>query len=50
MKYLIPRNCDNLSEIDGILYFAQKLEEMLFNYTIGLFRMLLLNIHGLTLI
>lgn len=48
MKYSIPKNCDNLSEIDGVLYFAQRLEEMLFNYTIDLFRMPLLNTHGLT--
>lgn len=48
MKYSIPKNRNNLSEIDGILYFAQRLEEMLFNYTIDLFRMPLLNTHGLT--
>ena len=47
MKYSILKNCDNLSEIDGILYFSQRLEEMLFNYTIDLFRMPLLNTHGL---
>ena len=48
MKYSIPKNCDNISDIDGVLYFAQRLEEMLFNYTIDLFRMPLLNTHGLT--
>ena len=32
MKYSIPKNCDNISDIDGVLYFAQRLEEMLFNY------------------
>lgn len=47
MKYSIPRKCDNFSEIDGILYFAQRLEEMLFDYTVDLFRMPLLNTHGL---
>lgn len=48
MKYSTSKNCDNLSEMDGVLYFAQRLEEMLFNYTIDLFRMPLLNTHGLT--
>lgn len=48
MKYSIPKNNDNLAEIDGILYFSQRLEEMLFNYTIDLFRMPLLNTHRLT--
>lgn len=48
MKYSMPRNPECSLEIDGILYFAQRLEEMLFDYTIDLFRMPLLNTHGLT--
>lgn len=48
MKYSMPRNPECSSKIDGILYFAQRLEEMLFDYTIDLFRMPLLNTHGLT--
>lgn len=48
MKYSVPKNTDSLSAIDGVLYFAQRLEEMLFNYTIDLYRMPLLNTHGLT--
>lgn len=48
MKYSMPRNPECSPEIDGILYFAQRLEEMLFDYTIDLFRMPLLNTHGLT--
>ena len=48
MKYSMPRNPECSPEIDGVLYFAQRLEEMLFDYTIDLFRMPLLNTHGLT--
>lgn len=47
MKYLLPKNWSSCIENDGILYFAQRLEEMLFNYTIDLYRMPLLNTHGL---
>lgn len=47
MKYLLPKNWSNCIKNDGILYFAQRLEEMLFNYTIDLYRMPLLNTHGL---
>lgn len=48
MKYSMPRNPECSLDIDGILYFAQRLEEMLFDYTIDLFRMPLLNTHELT--
>ena len=48
MKYSVPKNGNSISHNDGILYFAQRLEEMLFNYTIDLYRMPLLNTHGLT--
>lgn len=47
MKYSVPKAWDGSFERDGVLYFAQRLEEMLFNYTIDLFRMPLLNTHGL---
>lgn len=47
MKYSLPKNCNSILNSDGILYFAQRLEEMLFNYTIDLYRMPLLNTHGL---
>lgn len=47
MKYSAPRIRENALENDGILYFRQRMEEMLFNYTIDLFRMPLLNTHGL---
>ena len=47
MKYSLPKNYVHSFVNDGILYFAQRLEEMLFDYTIDLYRMPLLNTHGL---
>ena len=47
MKYSLPINHDSAFENDGVLYFAQRLEEMLFDYSIDLYRMPLLNTHGL---
>ena len=48
MKYSTPKLKESTFENDGILYFAQRLEEMLFDYSIDLFRMPLLNTHGLS--
>lgn len=47
MKYSVPYNWDGDYQYDNILYFAQRLEEMLFDYSIDLYRMPLLNTHGL---
>lgn len=47
MKFSLPNNWSNSVENDGVLYFAQRLEEMLFDYSIDLYRMPLLNTHGL---
>lgn len=47
MKYSVPSNWNDSFDNDGILYFAQRLEEMLFDYSIDLYRMPLLNTHGL---
>lgn len=47
MKFSLPSNWSGNFENDGILYFAQRLEEMLFDYSIDLYRMPLLNTHGL---
>jgi hypothetical protein len=47
MKYSVPNNWNDSFDNDGILYFAQRLEEMLFDYSIDLYRMPLLNTHGL---
>lgn len=47
MKYSLPSNWSGDFENDGVLFFAQRLEEMLFDYSIDLYRMPLLNIHGL---
>ena len=43
MKYSLPSNWSGDFENDGILFFAQRLEEMLFDYSIDLYRMPLLN-------
>ncbi len=43
MKYSVPNNWNDSFDNDGILYFAQRLEEMLFDYSIDLYRMPLLN-------
>lgn len=48
MKYSTPKTKESTFENDGILYFGQRLEEMLFDYSIDLFRMPLLNTHGLS--
>ena len=47
MRYSIPQNINGLDINDGILYFSQRVEEMLYNFTIDLFRTPLLNTHGL---
>lgn len=47
MKYSVPRQIDQSCEADGIIFFAQRLEEMLTNHSIDLFKMPLLNTHGL---
>ena len=47
MKYSNPRHIELSTEVDGILYFAQRIEEMLFDYSIDLYKMPLLNTHGL---
>lgn len=47
MKFSLPSNRNENFEYDGILYFAQRLEEMLFDYSIDLYRMPLLNTHQL---
>lgn len=47
MKYSLPSNWSGDFENDGVLFFAQRLEEMLFDYSIDLYRMPLLNTHGL---
>lgn len=47
MKFSLPNNWGGEFENDGVLYFAQRLEEMLFDYSIDLYRMPLLNTHGL---
>lgn len=47
MKFSLPSNRNENFEYDGILYFAQRLEEMLFDYSVDLYRMPLLNTHGL---
>lgn len=47
MKFSLPSNRNENFEYDSILYFAQRLEEMLFDYSVDLYRMPLLNTHGL---
>ena len=47
MKYSNPRQIEPSTEVDGVLYFAQRIEEMLFDYSIDLYKMPLLNTHGL---
>lgn len=47
MKYSIPKQIDPTCEADGILFFAQRLEEMLANNSIDLYKMPLLNTHSL---
>ena len=47
MKYSIPKNYNNSFETDNMLFFAQRIEEMLFDYTSDLYKMPLLNTHGL---
>lgn len=47
MKYSIPKHIDPACEADGIVFFAQRLEEMLASNSSDLHRMPLLNTHGL---
>lgn len=47
MKYSNSRQIEPSTEVDGVLYFAQRIEEMLFDYSIDLYKMPLLNTHGL---
>ena len=47
MKYSVVRQKDENINLDGIVFFAQRLEEMLGDYTIDLYKMPLLNTHGL---
>ena len=47
MKYSVPINRENLKEIDGVIYFFHRLEEMLFDYTVDLYKMPLLNTYRL---
>ena len=47
MKYSVPKQVDSTIEIDGIIFFAQRIEEMLSNNSIDLYKMPLLNTHGL---
>ena len=47
MKYSVPKQVDSTIEIDGIIFFAQRIEEMLSNNSNDLYKMPLLNTHGL---
>ena len=47
MKYSIPKNHKCEFDTDNMLFFAHRIEEMLFDYTSGLYKMPLLNTHGL---
>lgn len=47
MKYSVPKQIDASCDSDGIVFFAQRLEEMLANEAIDLNKMPLLNTHGL---
>ena len=47
MKYSVPRQVDSACESDGIVFFAQRLEEMLASNSIDLYKMPLLNTHSL---
>lgn len=47
MKYSVPRQIDSACEADGILFFAQRLEEMLANSSSDLHKMPLMNTHSL---
>lgn len=47
MKYSTPRQIDPTCDADGIIFFAQRLEEMLATDSIDLYKMPLLNTHGL---
>lgn len=47
MKYSIPRQIEPEFESDGIVFFAQRLEEMLSNCSDDLYKMPLLNTHSL---
>lgn len=47
MKYSIPRQSNHNLESDGIVFFAQRLEEMLADSAVDLYKMPLLNTHSL---
>lgn len=47
MKYSVPRMIAPDCDADGIIFFAQRLEEMLASHAIDLYKMPLLNTHGL---
>lgn len=47
MKHSTPRQIDSFCNADGIIFFAQRLEEMLSSEAIDLYKMPLLNTHGL---
>lgn len=47
MKLLAPRWDNTSGDLDGVLYFAQRLDEMLFNFSIDLYKAPVLNTHSL---
>lgn len=47
MKFSAPDNWEKSFEYDGLLYFAQRLEEMLFHYSIDLYKAPILNTNQL---
>lgn len=47
MKFAVPQRWEDGFNYDGFLYFAQRVEEMLFHYSSSLYRVPLLNTNGL---
>ena len=47
MKLSSPRWDNTNGDLDGLLYFAQRLDEMLFNFSIDLYKAPVLNTHSL---
>ena len=47
MKLSLPRWDNTSGDLDGLLYFAQRLDEMLFNFSIDLYKAPVLNTHSL---
>lgn len=47
MKLSLPRWDNTNGDLDGLLYFAQRLDEMLFNFSIDLYKAPVLNTHSL---